>query len=334
MATPTPTPTPTPQAALTPFQQYQLALQKYAPQFATPTPIPSAVYGSPAPSGASPMPAAPISPTGPGLGALIGLKLATSGGTAAVPAATGLGSALGAGVAGSTGTLAQAGAGLGLKGASLGGTTTLAPAATGGLGALPIAGIGIGALLAGKAGYDMFKGKTPNLPGRILLGVGTGGLSEIAKATGLFGHKSTKDRQKERWNSLLEEGRAPEWAFANGVNQDQGFGDRDLRDPNFDPRKVWASSAMFDTFGKDWATTGTADQRAEITKQILANKLIDTKQGVSYMLDKDKANQIKTNVLANLLAAPAVKPVIIPRSTTLSPGIGKDGKRINYGAKK
>jgi hypothetical protein len=308
---------------LNPWQVYQAELARYqgAPPEFQPTPPPSyEAYGKP--------PEAPFA--GPlKMAAMIAAKKQAAN-LAAQSAITG--QSVGGGLASSVPTvegsfIGPTGGFIGptapaaenvLWGSAAPGTSIGANAAA--MGAGPIAAILGATALGGMAGYDMLKGRKANLPGRVILGMATGGLSEVPGLFG-WGKKSTGERQNERWQNLFESGNAPEWAFANGVNQDQGFGDKDLADPNFDPRKVWASSAMFDTFGKNWANTGTEAQREEITKQILANKLIDTKQGVSYMLDKDKANSIKAGVLAKALTAPA------PRKD--SPGF-KDGKRINY----
>lgn len=327
--TPIPTPTPTPTAGLTPIQKYQLALQQYAQ--ATPTPTPSyEVYGSapPAPSGIG---------SSPGLGALIGLKLATSGGAAAAPAASSaLASTAAANAAWNAPALA-AGAEVGGMSAVPAGfysSSAAAPAAAGGLGALPIAGIGIGALLAGKAGYDMFRGKKPNLLGRIVLGGATGGLSEIAKAAGLFGHKSTKEYQREKWGDLAGSAHTPTQTYANNYLNYLGSDQAkiDAQYPNtFEGKKaagtlkaedVWGGHGMFKTFGDDWLGKYTEDQRRAVSNALLANDLIRTSKGDQYITDEARAKELAASSIQSLLAKPANNPN--------SPGF-KDGKRINYG---
>lgn len=320
-----------------PWQAYQQALATYqgAPANQLPAQPSYEAYGQPQAAGAED----PVANAAK-IAAAIAVKKAILGGAAQTAAGT-AGSAAGT----AAGTMAQGTLGIGLKGgagavgATQGATTAAAPTMLGnaaGMGALPIAGILAGTYLGGKSAYDMIKGRNDNsIAGKIgrgTLGIATGGLSEIARASGLFGHKSTKDRQQERWQGLLEAGNAPEWAFANGVNQDMGVDDNKLAAGTLGGRDVWATSGMFDTFGGNWANTGNELQRETIAKQMLDNKLFDTKKGVTYVTDKNKAMDIYNKVLADtsltkLLQAPA-------RSSTSSPGIGKDGKRINYGAKK
>jgi hypothetical protein len=71
-----------------------------------------------------------------------------------------------------------------------------------GMGAGPIGAIAAGTYLGGKAGLDMLKGKKPDLAGRVVLGIATGGLSEVANK--IFGGKSTKQYQQERIDKLLK----------------------------------------------------------------------------------------------------------------------------------
>lgn len=316
-----------PTIQLSPFEKYKLALQTYQAQ----NPQLAGQYSAmSAPMGAPPTAPDPLQAGLTTAAKVAALKTGASAASSAIPSTAPI-------FNGATSYGGFAG-----PGASTVATEAAAPSILGNaasMGAGPIAGIGLATILGGKAGYDMLKGKKPGLPGRIILGMASGGLSELPGLAG-WGHKSTGERQNERWQGLLEAGSAPEWAFANGVNQDQGFGDRDLA-AGIDPRKVWASSAMFDTFGGNWATQGTEAQREEITKQILANKLIDTKQGVSYMLDKTKANDIFKSVIGKDVASMlAPQPGAVIPTTKLpapvrkdSPGF-KDGKRINYGAKK
>lgn len=325
IAIPIPTPTPTPKAALTPFQEYQLALQKYAPQFATATPMPSANYGTPAP-----VKAPQAAGANPGTAIIPSLLVAKAiaGGSAAAPAASGLASTAAANAAWNAPALAAAGE-----------TTAAAPVAAGGLGALPIAGIGIAGLLAGKAGYDMFKGKKPSLPGRIILGMGTGGLSEVANH--FLNHKSTKEYQRERWGNLGESTHAPTAQYANNYLNYLGSDQAkiDAQYPNtFGAKKeagtlkaedVWGGLGMFKTFGDDWLGKYSEDQRRNISNELIKQNLLGNSKGDITILDPEKAKQVASTSIASMLA----KPLGAAPIRKDSPGF-KDGKRINYGAKK
>lgn len=73
----------------------------------------------------------------------------------------------------------------------------------------PQAGIIAGAILTAKGAKDLYEdNKTKGLTGwggRAQLGIATGGLSEVARALGVFGHKSTRDVAKGHTNSLMSQ---------------------------------------------------------------------------------------------------------------------------------
>jgi hypothetical protein len=119
----------------------------------------------------------------------------------------------------------------------------------------------------------------------------------------LMGHTSTKQRQADRWKGLASEGKVPDWFLQQSVTQDQGVDDKKLASGTLGGRDVWATSGMFDTFGKDWATTGNEAQREQIAKAMLDKKLFDTKKGVTYVTNQDEARKIKDEILK----APAPK---------------------------
>lgn len=100
----------------------------------------------------------------------------------------------------------SAGTAIGIQGAPMGAEAAAVPAAEG-LGLGPLAAIAGATYLGGKAGYDMLKGKKPDLPGRVVLGMATGGLSEVANFAGnkLFGKSNTRGEQHQR-DRLIEEG--------------------------------------------------------------------------------------------------------------------------------
>lgn len=112
-------------------------------------------------------------------------------------------------------SLASTGAASGLTGASAGAgeaaTGAIAPEAAGlfgtGLGALPLAGIAAGTIMGGKAAYDMLRGKKANPIGRGILGVATGGLSEVANFLGnRFGDKDRWKTEQNRLQKLQDQG--------------------------------------------------------------------------------------------------------------------------------
>jgi hypothetical protein len=169
----------------------------------------------------------------------------------------------------------------------------------------------IATLLGGRSGLRMLQGKQKNWKhasladnaGRATLAIATGGLSEVANK--LFGgHRSTQDRQQGRWKSLYNDGKVPDFFMSDpNINQDMGVDDNKLASGKLGGRDVWATSGMFDTFGKDWATTGNEAQREQIAKAMLDKKLFDTKKGVTYVTNQDEARKIKDEILG----APAPK---------------------------
>ena len=185
-----------------------------------------------------------------------------------------------------------------------------------GMGVGPLAAIAGATYLGGKSAYDIATGKgkawgkssTQDKIGRGLLGVATGGLSEIGNKL-LNGHKSTSDRQQGRWDSLTKSGSAPEWASANGVNQDQGVDDAKLKSGNLSGRDVWATSGMFDTFGGNWANMYDESKREQIAAQMLKEGLFDTKKGVTYVTDKERAKQIAEEIAGGKAKTPGVQQV-------------------------
>lgn len=171
------------------------------------------------------------------------------------------------------------------------------------LGAAPLLGVAGGLALGAKGAKDLLQGnKTKGLEGwggRATLGIATGGLSELARALGVFGHKSTKQENKDRWKGLYNAGKVPDWFVSDPkVNQDMGVDDAKLASGKLGGRDVWATSGMFDTFGKDWATTGNEAQREQVAKKMLDEKLFDTKKGVTYVTNQDRAKSILDEILA------------------------------------
>lgn len=328
-----PTPTATPAAVLTPMQKYQLAMAGYGYPQASPTATPGAGYGSP-------VPVAPPAPDPLQTGLTTAAKVAALKMGASAAMAPSVASSLGAGVAGTGSALASSAAGL--KGAALGANaaagTAATPAATGvlgtGMGAAPLAGIALATYLGGKAGYDMLKGKKPGLPGRIILGIGTGGLSEVAKATGLLGHKSTKEYQSDRWGDLAEQlGTGNPTAdyitrYQQEIQNPSHGGNPPKRFGEMQGIELTPGEAFFKTFGRDWLEKYTEPQRIQIAQKAKDEGLLYSSKGDIRTGDTDALKALAAPTIASMLAPQPGN--VIPRKD--SPGF-KDGKRINYGKK-
>lgn len=211
-----------------------------------------------------------------------------------------------------------------------------------GMGVLPLAAIAAGTYLGSEAMYDMYKGRKPGLPGRIIAGIGTGGLSEIAKATGLLGHKSTKEYQRERWGDLAG---SEDPMMANYGKQYLDYlgseqAKTDAQYPNtFEGRKeagtlkpehVWGGVDLINTLGSDYLNKYTTDQRTKIAQAAIDNNLIYTDKGDQFIKDKEAlkglATQITTgaykpgNTLTNALAGMTTKlPQPLQRPTFENP---------------
>lgn len=306
-------------------------------------------------------------PQGPDIGSILNSFGGGSAGGAATNAATS-GASAGAG-AGAGGFIGPTG---GFIGPQMPGAAAAAPgigANAAAMGAGPIAAIIAATALGGKAGYDMLKGKKPGLPGRVVLGMATGGLSEVANK--FLNRKSTKDYQKDKWENIAKSGDAITAQYAkdyrdNYLNSEQAKTDARYEN-TFEGKKaagtlkaedVWGGEGFFDTFGNDWLGKLSEDQRRKISQAAIDNNLISTSKGMMNITDAAKLKELSNSIVsgkAPVVGAPVPKvtgapevdmskmvpygttlskqpaPIMIPRSSTLSPGIGKDGKRINYG---
>jgi len=188
--------------------------------------------------------------------------------------------------------------------------TAAAPTTLGAEGAFATVGIPAAVVLAsalgGRSGLNMLSGKQKNWKdasladnaGRATLAIATGGISEgVNKFFG--GHKSTKQRNQDRWSGLYNAGKVPDFFVSDpNVNQDMGVDDKKLASGKLGGRDVWATSGMFDTFGKNWDTTGTETQREQTAKKMLDEGLLDSTKGVTYVTNKDRAKSILDEILS------------------------------------
>lgn len=328
-----------PTIQLTPWQKYQQALATYQTQ----NPQIAAQYETYGFAPQAPTQADPMA-QGTKIAGMIAAKQAGSalaGGLGSAGTATTAGQLAGT----SANLAAQSGLGAGLKGSAAAAQAGSTPGITtaGTLGAMaPLLAAGVAAYTA-KEGYDAYKNSKGGLKGGY---EGWKDSSPLVKynpvlawapfAGGLLGHKSTKEYQREKWGNLARSDFAPTKSYAEqylnylGSNQAK----TDAQYPNtFEGKKaagtlkaedVWGGHGMFETFGNDWLGKYTEDQRRNISNALLANDLIKTSKGDQYITDQTKAKELAAGALTQLLSAPVRKD---------TPGF-KDGKRINYGAKK
>ena len=165
----------------------------------------------------------------------------------------------------------------------------------------PYAGAIAGAALLGKGASDLIKDEKPKgafgNASRAQLAWTTGGLSELGRASGLFGGKSTKQRQSEKWNKLYKDGKVPDWFMQQDVVQDMGVDDKKIASGKLGGRDVWATSAFFDQFGKGWSTAGDEGKREQVAKRILDEGLLDTRKGLTRFTDQNKVQSIYDEVI-------------------------------------
>lgn len=195
------------------------------------------------------------------------------------------------------GALGAAGLGLGMKGMydayesgnPLGGAISGAGAGAGGL------------ALAGSLGAATGGLALPVIAGAALLGGGLGFLGD---------RKTTKEYQQERWGDLMERGVVgadQAWA-ANHPSGDTGVWssgkyagqqwtfDKALDLTKDDPKHFELVYGNFDTFGNDWLTAYTPEQRRAIVSQLAHQGLYAGNKGDVVIKDKEKAREIADRV--------------------------------------
>lgn len=243
---------------------------------------------------------------GGGAGGLLG------GGGAAASAGTGA-AAAGAGAAGSTlaaPTLLSAGTvgGGGIGGAGAGGAAATGGGLLGGVGILPLAGIAAGTYLGGREALGLLGGNSKpwsrasgqDKAGRVVLGMATGGLSEVARLAGL-GRETTDDRSKRRYDEIS--GLSQDAAFQNAIKQgrDEDLAGKDTWDigDSLDsaPLEMMSrSSGVLGALGPEFAAL-PADKQIEIVRQMAAQNQINNKQGAWIVEDPTAAKAIYDSVI-------------------------------------
>jgi hypothetical protein len=175
------------------------------------------------------------------------------------------------------------------------------------LGPGPLAAIIAGTVMGGKAGWDMLHGKKANPIGRGILGIATGGLSEIANATGVFGHKSTRDIARGHTSDLLDRVKDDSIStdYITGMREQYNSGPPDPDNPyfngkygSFDEYKAAGLNAgdlsgvygNLDTF-EDWGRI-SQDERERRTQALIDADLYESDHGEVVITDPEKAREI------------------------------------------
>lgn len=211
-----------------------------------------------------------------------------------------------------------------------GGAATQAGAPTvlgnaGSMGVAPLAAIAGATYLGSEAAYDMAKGRKPGTPGRVVLGMATGGLSEAFNA---LNRKTTKDFQKERWNEVAGSNDAATQNYGKQYqdylgSEQQGI---DAQYPNtFDGKKeagtlgaedVWGGYGMFKTYGNDWLNKYSEDDRRNISQALIDNDLITSNKGDIVVRDENRARELASQVLGGQAQTAAQ---VMPNMASLTP---------------
>lgn len=192
-------------------------------------------------------------------------------------------------------------------------------------------GAGAGALAGNIVGYGLQDNKLKNNAALALM---TGGLAlPLGFARDHLMRKSTKQLVGERWNDLKKEGiTGVEEAYAAGhVNADDSkwdFNEAQER-AKVEPSGFRHVYGNLKTFGNDWSTYRPEQQDA-IVKGLIDAGLYESKKGDVLIKNEDEARKIKDQVLAAGTPTEAAPQAAPQRSSTISAGIGKDGKPLNY----
>lgn len=205
------------------------------------------------------------------------------------------------------------------------------PGLLGGFGPMASSAQGLGALgavagatyLGGKAAYDMLKGEKPGLPGRVILGMATGGLSEVAN--GFLGGKSTRDYAKDNTKQLLESAGDDQNAinYVKGMREQYNSAPPDPSKPfagkygsfdeyqaaGLDARDLSGVYGNISTYGaKEWAGL-TQDQREQITAENIKRNNYASKKGDVIIQDKKAAQEAWNAILKPVAPVKGAAPL-------------------------
>lgn len=188
------------------------------------------------------------------------------------------------------------------------GTGVLSNAGSMGFG--PMAAIAGSTYLGGEAAYDMLKGRKPGTPGRVILGMATGGLSEVANK--FLGHESTRDHARKNTSRLQGMGEDDgNWqSYVAGMREQYNSAPVDPSKPFAGKYGSWneyKSAGLeandltgvygnLSTFGPEWASLSQED-RIRVTQSLIDNDLYDSKKGEVIITDPEKAREIYSTVL-------------------------------------
>jgi hypothetical protein len=210
------------------------------------------------------------------------------------------------------GSAVGGGFGGGAAGAEAASPTILGNAA--GMGVLPLAGIAAGTYLGGKSAYDLIQGNKDNsIPGKIgrgTLAVATGGISELARASGIFGGKSTKEIEAGRWGAVGKEGAMPE-----GYDYFSGTGGEKSRDEKFlTPDAIRMNPDNYNNV-PDWDSWDKISQDRFLSTLLKEGKVQEKKGGIYY--DDDRAKSLaeeirKSSTPASSAAQSAMQSTKLP----------------------
>lgn len=229
-------------------------------------------------------------------------------------------------------------------------TTPSILANAGSMGVLPLAAIAGATFLGGKSAYNMLRGKEDKSLGgkigRVSLGIATGGLSEVGKK--LFGHKSTKQYQRERDDALskinADYANFHQNTLANRDRANSAAAAQAADFVGFDPNGIWVNNKYKNTGDLNSLTendiTGSQafferdpnwlkkslEERNKIARKYLDAKAIGSSKGM-ITLDDSKVKLADTMPLQPMFKQPT-SPQMPTQSSGLLPGsLMKNGKR-------
>lgn len=256
--------------------------------------------------------------TGPimGLGTLYGAsKLGLLGGGGAGAAAGGAG-ALGAGGAAELASIPGIAGNAGVYGATTGGTGALEGLGLGSLSSTMPSIYGAGGLLGAydllsnphrSRGISGLEGAASGalLGSAILPGPGTlvGGLLGGIGGSLFGGHKSTKQRTKEKFDKLLDSTSNQDYKNMIESAKQQSLDAKDNYElTNKDLGALSNTYAPIKTYGEDWVSLSD-EQRRAIMEKALEENLIESSKGDYQFTDEERAKAIYDEIVKNKISS-------------------------------